>query len=373
MKKAVKRLASLALAVLLSVQLAPVRGQAVLDGVYFTAANEQLLEMNAATMPFWSWEEILYVPVSMFQGTDLGIFYVFNNSLQTAVLYTTKTDLRFDLPNQTCISKEGKVYDAFAIEKNGQIFVPVDLVCYHFGLDYNLTETELVPLLRVVSPSSVLDDISFIDAALNQMRDRYSRYEAWSNQQQPPVVRPPEPPVVEAGQKLHLLLPCEDAQTVMSLLPVLERCEAQITALLPVEQLENGDLVRGLLAGGHSIALLARGADESEVEAEVEQARALLWQAGCSWLQMVWYEGEEDLSGLLQDLGCVPLQADLDQRAAVLEQGSRVQSLLTEIRMQGAGAVVCLNGDPGSAEGLTDLLEGLAKDKYNVCIRRIAG
>jgi len=372
MKRLTRRLMAAVLSLVLALCLVPARGKTALEGVYFTAANEQLFEMNAATMPFWSWEEILYVPVSMFQGTDLGIFYVFNNSLQTAVLYTTKTDLRFDLPNQTCISKEGKVYDAFAIEKNGQIFVPVDLVCYHFGLDYNYTETELVPLIRITSPSSVLDDISFIDAALNQMRDRYSRYETWLHQQQP-VVPPPELPVVEAGQKLHLLLPCEDAQTVMSLLLVLERCEAQITALLPAEQMENGDLVRGLLAGGHGIALLARGTGETEVEAEVERARALLWQTGYSWLQLVWYEGEEDLSGLLQDLGCVGIRADLDRRDTLPERGSQVQTLLTEIRMQGAGASVCLSGDPAGAEGLANLLEELAEEQYNVCARRIAG
>lgn len=372
MKHWPRRLLAAALSLVLAVSLMPIRGRTVLEGVYFTAANERLLEMNASTMPFWSWEDILYVPVSMFQGTDLGVFYVFNNSLQTAVLYTTKTDLRFDLPNQTCISKEGKRYDAFAIEQNGQIFVPVDLVCYHFGLDYNYTETDLVPLIRVTSPSAMLDDITFIDAAFNQMKDRYSRYEAWYNQQQAEN-KPPELPVVEAGQKLHLLLPCEDGQTVMALLEELERSQAQITALLPVEQMENGDLVRGLLAGGHAIALLARGSGEAEVEAEVESARELLWQAGCSWLQMVWHDGEEDLSGLLQDLGCVQIRADLDERAAPLDTNSQIRSLLTAIRLQGAGASVCLNGDSASGEGLVTLLKELAKDQYNVCIRRIVG
>ena len=372
MKRMMKKLASLVLALAMVLSLTPLRGQAVLDGVYFTAVNERLLEMDASTMPFWSREDILYVPVTMFQGTDLGVFYVYNNSMQMAVLYTTKTDLRFSLADQTCVSKEGREYDGFAIEKGGQIFVPIDLVAYHFGLDYNCTETELVPLIRVTSASAMLDDISFIDAASGQLRDRYTRYEI-KHQEQVKPVQPDPPPVVVAGQKLHLLLPGGEMEAVSERLAVLRSYEAQATVLLTAEEMENGDLLRSLIAEGHMIALLAQGTGEDEVEAEVERARHLLWQAGRSWLQLVWYESEEDLTALLQDLGCLRLQADLDQRSLTLEDTEQLRTMLGAIQRGGDGLRVCLSAEACAGERLTALLKELAKDECKVCVSRISG
>ena len=49
---------ALALAVALALALPPAVGQAVLSDVYFTAVNEQLLDLTSDTMPFWSGGEI---------------------------------------------------------------------------------------------------------------------------------------------------------------------------------------------------------------------------------------------------------------------------------------------------------------------------
>ncbi len=54
MKRNRVRLAALLLALLLAAGLAPPKGRAVLSGVYFTAVNEQLLELSSDTMPFLS-------------------------------------------------------------------------------------------------------------------------------------------------------------------------------------------------------------------------------------------------------------------------------------------------------------------------------
>ena len=53
-KKTFRRVAAWSLTLLLVLVLVPTRGKAVLDGVYFTAANEQLLDLNSETMPFYS-------------------------------------------------------------------------------------------------------------------------------------------------------------------------------------------------------------------------------------------------------------------------------------------------------------------------------
>ena len=93
-----RRLAALALALTLLTALAPPAGRAVLSDVYFTAANEELLELSGETMPFWS-VGVLYVSSRLFEGTGLGVNYARNNNL--AMLYTPRIDLRFDLETQT--------------------------------------------------------------------------------------------------------------------------------------------------------------------------------------------------------------------------------------------------------------------------------
>lgn len=46
---------------------------------------------------------------------------------------------------------------------------------------------------------------------------------------------------------------------------------AQGTFLLTAEQMEDGDLLRALIAGGHAVALAASGETEEDVEAQIIQ------------------------------------------------------------------------------------------------------
>ena len=93
-KTSARRLAAWALALLLVAGLAPRHGLAAEEDVYLTAVNDVVLEMNAETMPFWS-NGALYVSNRVFEGTDLGVTYVRNETMGLAVLYT---------PGQTCAS-----------------------------------------------------------------------------------------------------------------------------------------------------------------------------------------------------------------------------------------------------------------------------
>ena len=103
------------------------------SGVYFTAANEQLMELNAENMPFYS-NNVLYVSSRLFEGTELGVSYARSTSLGVAMLYTSSTDLRFDLAGQTAYDKQGNLYNGYAIERGSVVFFPLNLVCRYFGL-----------------------------------------------------------------------------------------------------------------------------------------------------------------------------------------------------------------------------------------------
>lgn len=105
-KRLACRIGAWLLALALIAVLVPEKGRAVLEGVYFTAANEKLMDLNSETMPFYS-GGVLYVSSKLFDKTDLGVTYVYNSSTGLAMLYTPRTDLRFDVANQTTYDKTG--------------------------------------------------------------------------------------------------------------------------------------------------------------------------------------------------------------------------------------------------------------------------
>jgi len=341
-------------------------GKAVLRGVYFTAANEQRMELTGSTMPFWS-GSTLYVASSLFQGTDLGVNYVKNSAMGLAVLYTTKTDLRFDLVHRKVYDKDGNAYAGRAIERRGVVFVPLDLVCRYFGLTWTYNETNLVPLIRVKSSRAVLDDRNFIDAATQQMTSRYEAYEKLVGQQGIGDDRPPAYAV--EGQKVCLVIESVTAADTLAAVELLG--EVQATFLLTAEQMAQGDLVRCLVAKGHGIALRAVGTDAESVATELEQGRDLLLQAACSWLNLVWYEGEENIAPLLEEMGCRAVATELDFRDKELNSASRARNILTTIGRYREDVTVFLGADGSCLLGLEPLLDGLKSGNYRVCAWRL--
>lgn len=358
----------LAAALLLPV-LVPVRGRAALEGVYFTAANESVLPLEADTMPFYS-GGTLYVPSRLFDGTDLGVLYVRNDIMGLAILYTNKIDLRFDLESQIVYDKQGKLYTGYhAIEQNGVVFLPLQLVCRYFGLTWSYNETETAPLIRVKSSSVILDDRRFIDAAATQMRDYYADYErslAAAEPDLPPIPSQEDPPLAAEGQTVYLLIESRSEADTLAVLETLEGVQA--TFLLPLEQLEgDGELARALLAGGHGVALLARSETEPGMEEEISRARELLWQSACARLELVWYEGAAEVDLLLADLGCVRLSADLDQRSKPLQTAA----LLHAVGRLREDLGLHLGTDASCLEGLPALVEGLQEGRYRLCAWRL--
>ena len=368
MKRNRVRLAALLLALLLVAGLAPPKGRAVLSGVYFTAVNEQLLELSSDTMPFLS-GGVWYVPSRIFVGTDLGVNYVPNYTLGLEILYTNKTDLRFNMEGQYAFDRSGNTYNEYAIERGGVVFFPLPLVCRRFDLRWSITETDTVPLIRVKSASAILDDRDFIDAAAGQMSSRYAEYEkavTSTGEGLPPTVD--QPVQAAEGQKVYLVV--DGQPDTLSVLAQLGSYQA--TFLLTVDEMEDGDLLRALVAGGHGVALEALGETDSELEYEVEQARALLWQATCSWLELLWCANRTDPGPVLDRLGCEEVSADLSARDGLAEP-IQAAVLMRSIGRYREDVSVFLGSGRARLGGLPTLLEALAEGGYRVCAWRIGG
>lgn len=360
MKKLFRRPAAFLLTLLLLACLAPGPGRAASSEVYFTAANEQLMELNSETMPFYS-NGVLYVSSRLFEGGELGVSYARHASLGLATLYSSTMDLRFDLAGQVVYDKQENFYSGYAIERGGVVFFPLNLVCRYFGLTWTLTDTDFAPLIRVKSSSVILSDADFIYAATRPMSSRYSEYERSLSGRPAGPSSPavPDPPIQAAeGQKVYLVFDGGDARQMLSALE-----DVQATFLLTAEELSDGDLVRALIAGGHTPALRIEGETEREAEEEILRGREALWQAACSQLELVWYGGEADLSRVFGEQGCVRVRAGIDRPggsdAALRAIGRHREDVAVYL-----GGAECLPALPA-------LLSGLREGRYRLSAWRL--
>lgn len=371
MKRWKRRLAAWTMVLLLALGLGPQEGRAVLSGVYFTAVNEQLLDLSGETMPFL-YGGVWYVSSRLFEGTDLGVSYARIYNANQAMLYNARIDLRFDLDAQTATDRNGNSYNGYAIERGGVIFFPLPLVCSRFGLRWSITDTETVRLIRVKSAGAVLTDQEFVDAASQMMRTRYSEYEravtaaeetpGGGPQQQPPD----DPPLAAEGQKVYLIIDSQSPEQTLSLLSRLE--DRQATFLLTAGEMEQADLVRALVAGGHGLAVQTQGETEEEMEAEIVRARELVWQAACAWLELAWCESGGD--ELLSQLGCARVTAQVSA-ANGLDRPSQAAPLMRSVSRYREDVAVFLGGDGGGLGGLGALLEDLDAGGYRLSAWRL--
>ena len=240
MRQKLRRGGALLCALCLLLCLAPRSGRAVvLTGVYFTAVNDQLMEMDQATMPFWSGGK-LYVSSRVFEvyREELGITYSPGTDRKTFALYTGRSALLFDLAADACYDNRGNLYAARAVDRNGNIFFPLDTVCPFFGLTYSYTATALVPLVRIRSGEAVLSDSVFIDAASSLMRSRYNAYVRSVTEAQEGVQTPePEEPVSgNQGQRVSLAVVVTEEEAALAALNSFTLYQTQGTFLLTAEQ-----------------------------------------------------------------------------------------------------------------------------------------
>lgn len=373
------------MALALVLTLAPASGRAVLSDVYFTAANEQMMELSQDTMPFWS-GGVLYVSSQLFDGTDLGVSFARNRNLSLAMLYTARMDLRFDIEGQMTYDKEGKTYTSYAIEQGGVLFFPLDLVCSYFGLRWTSLRTETAPLIRVTSSSAILDDAAFLDAASWRMGRMYEAYEK-AVTAEPPATAPETPSVTPVrpnrpnttppatedppagrpgeGRRVYLVIESTTAEDTQAVLKALDGVQA--TFLLTAEQMEDGDLLRSLTAEGHMVALLASGGTAEETAQQLERAREAAWRGACLWLELVYCPDGAELDALLEQEGCVRVRGTLDRRDRGLRSAAAAESLLWSITRHPGDVGVLLGRDSGCIGGLASLLDALDEAGYHMC------
>ncbi len=362
-----KRVACLLCALLLTVQLCPIPGDAVLSGVYMIAVSDDLMEPEIETMPFWK-DNRLYVPETVFRGIygeSLDVFCAIGHARSAAILYRNSNGkyLAFELKTGNVYDSDGKSYTVSAIEKNGYIFFPLLQVTEFFDLTYSNTPTDTVPLLRIKSDTTILDDQRFIDAARNLMRQYYNRYEkkVLANQESG---EDPDTPPVKSGQRIHLVFTVTEAAQTKMLASTLFRRNMQATFLLTPEQMEQEpELLRTLVGMKHGIAICPDEGSEEPLEQQLGRGNTALWAAARSTTRIAHLSKDTDVTQKeLEELGYCAVNCRIDASRSPLTSSARAESLYKRIgSISGDAVTIFLGEDDNNTVGLGKLLTQLSE------------
>ena len=374
-----KRAAALALCLALALGLAPTAAEAA-GSVYITAAGNDILPLDDATMPFWS-DGYLYVASSIFTGQvnkALGVAYlpssVSNPNL--CILYAGNRSLMFDINGKFVRDTDGNITFRGAIRRGGEIFVPASVVAEFFNLEYSVTPLSLKTadgdrygaLVWLRQPNFGLTEKDFINAAFSQIAMRYEQYLQDRRLPENGGAGNPSGGVQfpgEDGKSVYLCL--EAGSGTAAQLDALDAHGAQAAFFCSLEFLESqGDLLRRMTATGHAVGLLANAADpDRTVVEQLEAGNALLARATTGKTRLAGIQnGDARHRREAREAGFSCLEAELDRSDGGLWDSAQAESLLRQVSAQRGDVRIWL-GDAAVAAGLRAFLTAaaLAEDR----------
>jgi len=291
--------------------------------VCFTAIDESVLKLTNEGMPIWS-GGMLYAPYTTFNEADNGISkwgiqasYSKNNNKVT--LFDTRRFLEFDLKTGACWDDiTGIAYSGGAIVRGGRPYLPVAIVCEHFGMTYSYREIAQGSLLRIKTEDVVIADSRFPDAADNILNLRLKEY----NQSQGGGTVPSVPDTTQTpGQNLppendqnvdtYLAFRCDSGENLELILSILDAAREKGMFFLTHELIQRrSDLIFRMLGSGHSVGLLAWGEDVGQVrEALAAGSGALAEQV---FFRTTVVLTEKDFRAQLEEEGWICWNSTLD-------------------------------------------------------------
>ena len=330
MKRWFKRGSCFLLALLLSLQLTAMPSRAA-QTVYFTAANDRVMDLNDATMPFMQ-NGMYYLSQNIFNNSPLDIYFSRNKANNTVSLYTAGIYLTFYLDDNTVSDSQGNSYNYRLIVKGDTVFFPMNLLTGYFGLTYTVLQTEHAPLIRIRSGSDNLSDQIFLDAAKNMLSVYYNRYLKAKAEEN--ASRPPQSTDTPA-KGLYPICPVVTVSDIEGCRTVLEQLNSRkwsgLFLFQPEEIGQYGDLIRCIVAGGHSVGFV--GLDFSLQQ--LQQANELLFlAAGRKSRAVLDLNGDEESRRQLQAAGYSPLLPAGDYSNATLKNSTESNKLLQAHRRQ---------------------------------------
>lgn len=268
---------NIAIVLLLALIVAALGGGVSAKELFFVAVNDTVpLTLSTSEKPYSATTGV-YVPYTVFDAAPGGVVEVFSGKDMTLRLYTKDRQLLIDFENGKKTDENGTVSDILTTYKNGFLFVPLAVICEHFGLKYSiLTGKSGCTVLRFTTGSEVYDDDTFLKKAENLLTYRMENYDAGDSagsgkndgaekpeQKQPEEQTPVYLALTELSQAEGALgtLSSHSLQTTWFL------TEAEITA--------HPETVRLIFAAGGSIGLTV-AEDEADAQTALDAANEAL-------------------------------------------------------------------------------------------------
>ena len=308
--------------------------------VYFVAAEESVLPVTDATMPFWA-NGYLYVPASVF--TNLGISVINNTAKKMTVLEKDRRAMLFDWTKGTAQDSSGSLFTPGVIQSGGLVFVTASAVANFYVLQYSVTDVTNGYLVWLRSPDFGMSAKDFANAATYNMEERYNAYNRDATSSTTPNV-PVTPSAPTRGARIHLCL--EADQRTSGLLDALDRANGWATFYCTPDFLEsNGELLRRMAASGHAVGILAEsGEDTAEPLAYVPDAEETELQA-------------------LEEVGWRCLTPSMDRADYKLESSSNASTLMKRVSARRRDVSVWL-GTTASAAGVKEFVSSAQREGH---------
>lgn len=301
-----RRLCSLALMLCLLAGLASSAESSRAATVYFTAANDTLLELSDATMPFWD-SGLLYVPASAFGSGGLGISDSYNSAKKTLTLKRSGFRLICNLSSGMTVDSNGTLYEFIALEKNGVVFVPINAVCRIFEISCTTRSVSNGFLVRIRNENASFTDDAFLSAASAMITSRYQDYMATHRQEDAPL-NPEDPD----DRSLYLGLTCHSAQEVHDSLSACSGMPHRVTFFLTEAFFADSgyaDAVRRILAEGHGLGLSVDGSGADRILEQLRKSNDTLSAAACTRTRFVLTK-DSSAEAKLREAGYCPVSFD---------------------------------------------------------------
>lgn len=365
-----KRLIALLCAVVLCLSMAPV--QAINAGdVYFTSVNDTLCPLTMDTMPAWI-NGALYVPATVFDntvtGANLGMYCSQSSTNNTVTLYSLRRMLVFDLSRGVAYDHHsGENLSARAVNRNGRIYLPVEMVCDFFGLEDTYNYTRYGYLVRIKSDTAWLNDAEFMDAASGPMSSALQDILRQQTPDAPPPVQQEpgdEPQAPKNLAQICLGFRCQTGEGLERILDRMDRESVRGIFFVSAEILmQRDDLVRRIIGSGHSIGLQSEEENASASGRQLVQANRMLAHvartAATAALvpdaqrqtleQEGWVCWQQTVNGLLRE----------NERPAAY-----AQRMLRALSSRRGTVCITLNDSTATAEALPVLLQQLRQEGY---------
>lgn len=341
-----KRIVCALLALLMLVRLAPGFADAA-GSVCFTAVNDQLLPLSDETMPFWS-GGTFYVPNTAVDDNDLGIHYSRNQERSTIVLYKLRSAITFNYVTGAVETNSGQSYSGSVIVHGDVVFLPLDILCRFFGLEYSYTRITYGYLLRIKSDTVVLSDTTFIDAATSGLMQRYAQYE---RAHQPVIDNTEssadnEQPADNTQRTLYPVIEVTEAAQARQALSYLSAGRATF-AFTPQSLIGSDDLLRRLSVGDGAIALSVDASAGTETAlAQIDEANDLLWAAASVKTRLVRLNGGSDETlRAVAAAGYCPIRYALDFSSGGVSTARMATRIIRSADANGGSCCVFLGTD----------------------------